>query len=170
LATKSGRPIGRAGCAAGPRATRRRNLAVGVSVGGQIAMVKAAPKRKIVIVDDDRPTREMLQTALELEGYDTTQAANGLRLLSILHIDRPDVVLLDVMMSWIDGFELCRSIKQNDELRHIPIIFISGKVTDDDVQRGFACGAIDYFKKPLDMERLLQRIREIVEHPNLGSV
>ena len=120
-------------------------------------------RRRIVIVDDDRPTREMLQTALELEGYQTELAANGLRLISILHIDRPMLVILDVMMSWIDGFELCRSIKRNPELRNIPIIFISGKTDDLDVQRGMDCGALDYFKKPLDVVRLLARIRAIAD-------
>lgn len=118
-------------------------------------------RRKVIIVDDDRPTREMLETALALDGYETELAANGLRLISMLHIDRPDAILLDVMMSWIDGFELCRSIKRNDEFRDIPVIFISGKTGDEDIARGLACGAVDYFKKPLDMERLLTRIREL---------
>src|SRR3954471_13264574 len=70
-------------------------------------------KRKITIVDDDRDTREMLTLALELEGFEVTEAANGLRLISTLHVDKPDAILLDVMMSWIDGFELCKAIKRN---------------------------------------------------------
>lgn len=115
-----------------------------------------------MIVDDDRPTREMLQTALELAGYDTILAANGLRLISTLHVDRPDLILLDVMMSWIDGFELCRSIKKNQEFSGIPLIFISGKKSEEDVQTGLACGALDYFTKPLDMERLLSRIESVL--------
>lgn len=122
-------------------------------------------RQKIVIVDDDRPTREMLQTALELAGYDTILAANGLRLISMMHVDRPDLILLDVMMSWIDGFELCRAIKRNDEFRGIPLVFISGKKGEEDVKRGLECGAIDYFTKPLDMERLLARIEEILGPP-----
>jgi DNA-binding response OmpR family regulator len=117
---------------------------------------------KIAIVDDDRDTREMLQTALELVGYETALAPNGLRLISLLHVDRPDLILLDVMMSWIDGFELARSIKQNAAFREIPLIFISGKKGDEDIKRGFECGALDYFTKPLDMERLLQRIEEVL--------
>jgi DNA-binding response OmpR family regulator len=116
----------------------------------------------VVIVDDDRPTREMLQTAFELAGYEITTAANGLRLISILHVDRPDLILLDVMMSWIDGFELAKSIKKNDEFKDIPLIFISGKKGEEDIQRGLACGAVDYFTKPLDMERLLDRIQGIL--------
>lgn len=124
----------------------------------------AAPaKRKIIIVDDDRETREMLTLALELEGYEVSQATNGLRLISTLHVDRPDLILLDVMMSWIDGFELCRSIKKNEEFRDIPVIFISAKKTQADVQRGLEAGAVDYFPKPLDVEKLARRIRELLE-------
>jgi DNA-binding response OmpR family regulator len=121
------------------------------------------PRRvKVVIVDDDRDTREMLTLALELEGFEVASAANGLRLISSLHVDRPDIILLDVMMSWIDGFELCRSIKKNEEFRDIPVIFISARKTGEDVQRGLAAGASDYYTKPVDIERLTARIREIL--------
>ncbi|HCF60740.1 MAG TPA: response regulator, partial [Myxococcales bacterium] len=102
----------------------------------------------MLIVDDDRDTREMLMLALDLEGYDVEQAANGLRLVSSLRVDRPDLVLLDVMMSWIDGFELCRSIKKNEELRDIPIVFVSARKGGEDVRRGLEAGAADYFTKP----------------------
>ena len=120
-------------------------------------------KPKVIIVDDDRDTREMLTLALELEGFDVGQAANGLRLISAMHVDRPDVILLDVMMSWIDGFELCRAIKQNPSFHDIPVIFISARKSDEDERAGRAAGAIDYFAKPLDMDRLIARIREILQ-------
>jgi len=126
-------------------------------------------QRKVIIVDDDRPTREMLETALELEGYAIELAANGLRLISMLHIDRPDVILLDVMMSWIDGFELCRSIKKNEEFRDIPVVFISGKTSEEDIARGLDCGAVDYFKKPIEMDRLLSRLRELTAQSGSGT-
>ena len=66
------------------------------------------------------------------------------------------------MMSWIDGFELCRAVKKNDEFRDIPVIFISAKKTASDIRTGMASGAIDYFSKPIDMERLLSRIAALV--------
>jgi len=122
----------------------------------------AERRPKVTIVDDDRDTREMLTLALDLEGYDVTQAANGIRLISSLHVDRPDVILLDVMMSWIDGFELCRSIKKNDEFKDIPVIFISARKTPEDVQKGIAAGAADYFTKPVDIEKLIARINQFV--------
>jgi CheY-like chemotaxis protein len=93
-------------------------------------------KPKVIIVDDDRDTREMLTLALELEGFDVGQAANGLRLISAMHVDRPDVILLDVMMSWIDGFELCRAIKKNPTFGDIPVIFISARKSADDERAG----------------------------------
>jgi len=124
-----------------------------------------AGRKKIIIVDDDRETREMLKMALELEGYDISLAANGLRLISTLHVDRPDLILLDVMMSWIDGFELCRAVKKNDEFRDIPVIFISAKKTAQDIRTGLAAGAADYFSKPIDMERLLAKIASLIGPP-----
>jgi DNA-binding response OmpR family regulator len=123
---------------------------------------EAPPRPQIIIVDDDRDTREMLTLALDLEGFEVRTAANGLRLISAMHVDRPDVILLDIMMSWIDGFELCRAIKQNPSFADIPVIFISARKSDEDERAGRAAGAIDYFAKPLDIERLVERIREIL--------
>src|SRR5205814_5694477 len=116
-----------------------------------------AARKKIIIVDDDRETREMLKMALELEGYEVTQAANGLRLISSLHVDRPDLILLDVNMSWIDGFELCRAVRKNGDFKDIPVIFVSARTTASDVKRGRECGAADYFTKPVDMPVLVAR-------------
>jgi DNA-binding response OmpR family regulator len=79
-----------------------------------------------------------------------------------MHVDRPDVILLDVMMSWIDGFELCRAIKKNPSFMEIPVIFISARKTPEDERAGREAGAIDYFPKPLDMDGLVSRIREIL--------
>jgi DNA-binding response OmpR family regulator len=124
--------------------------------------MSSGSRPKVIIVDDDRDTREMLTLALDLEGFDVGQAANGLRLISAMHVDRPDVILLDVMMSWIDGFELCRAIKKNPSFTEIPVIFISARKTVDDERSGLEAGAIEYFTKPLDMDRLIARMREIL--------
>jgi DNA-binding response OmpR family regulator len=120
-------------------------------------------KPKVTIVDDDRDTREMMTLALELEGFEVTQAANGLRLISAMHVDRPDVILLDVMMSWIDGFELCRAIKKNPTFGDIPVVFISARKSPEDERTGREAGAVDYFTKPLDVDRLIERIRRLLE-------
>jgi DNA-binding response OmpR family regulator len=119
-------------------------------------------RRKVIIVDDDRDTREMLTLALSLEGYDVSEAANGLRLISSLHVDRPDLVILDVMMSWIDGFELCRSIKKNDQFKDIPVLFLSARKSGDDQRRGLEAGACEYFTKPVQVDKLIARVRELI--------
>jgi len=120
------------------------------------------PKPRVIIVDDDRDTREMLTMALELEGFAVSQAANGLRLISAMHVDRPDVILLDVMMSWIDGFELCRAIKRNPTFAEIPVIFISARRSPEDERTGLEAGALAYLSKPIEMDRLVGRLREVL--------
>lgn len=121
----------------------------------------SAEKPKVIIVDDDRETREMLATALELDGIEVAQAANGLRLITSLHLSRPDVILLDVNMSWIDGFELCRAVRRNEQFRDIPVIFVSARTSKEDLERGRECGADDYFVKPVDLDKLIGRVKEL---------
>jgi DNA-binding response OmpR family regulator len=120
------------------------------------------PKPKVTIVDDDRDTREMLSFALESEGFEVNAAANGLRLISSLQLKRPDVILMDVNMSWIDGFELCKAVKKNEQFRDIPVVFISGRGDTEDWRRGLEAGAADYLVKPLDLTALIQRLRELI--------
>lgn len=115
----------------------------------------------IAVVDDDIEVREALQDAFTDAGYRVELAANGLRLVSALQVDRPDVIVLDVMMSWIDGFELCRALKRNPEFSDIPVVFISGRTSKADQQQGLDCGAVAYFPKPIDLGALLDRVREI---------
>ncbi|HME91179.1 MAG TPA: response regulator, partial [Myxococcaceae bacterium] len=91
-------------------------------------------KPKIIIVDDDRETRELLALALQMEDFEVTQAANGLRLISTLHVDQPDLILHDVNMSRIDGFELCRAVRKNEDFHNIPVIFISARSSAADVK------------------------------------
>lgn len=123
-----------------------------------------ASAKRIVIVDDDRAVRDRLQQILEKDGYLVAPAPSGLRLLSLLEVDRPDIILLDVAMSWIDGFELCRAMKRNEAYRNIPVVFISGRSAETDIRTGLECGAADYFVKPLDTLRLLERLHELVPH------
>jgi len=121
------------------------------------------PRRSAIIVADDRDTREMLAMALEIEGYEVTQAANGVKLISSLHVHRPDILLLDVNMSWIDGFELCRAVRRNEQFRTLPVLFVSARKARSDVEAGLASGADGYFTKPVDFDALLGRMRELVD-------
>jgi DNA-binding response OmpR family regulator len=125
---------------------------------------RALGVRTIMVVDDDRSTREMLSLLLETEGFRVQAAGNGLRLLSTLHVDRPDAIVLDVRMSWIDGIALCTALKRNHAFAHIPVILISGCGDPGQRARGRDAGADDYFVKPLDGSRLVARLREAFEH------
>jgi DNA-binding response OmpR family regulator len=116
----------------------------------------------VAVVDDDVDVREALEDAFAAAGFRVKLAANGLRLVSALQVDRPDVIVLDVMMSWIDGFELCRALKRNRLFCDIPVVFVSGKTSRVDIERGLACGAEDYFPKPVDLTALIDRCRELV--------
>jgi len=122
----------------------------------------SSAKPKIIIVDDDRETRELLAMALQMEDFEVAQAANGLRLISTLQVDQPDLILLDVNMSWIDGFELCRAVRKNEDFKDIPVIFISARSSSADVKRGIEAGAADYFTKPIELQTLIARIKELI--------
>jgi DNA-binding response OmpR family regulator len=126
-------------------------------------------KPKVIIVDDDRETREMMALALRQEGFEVSQAANGLRLISTLHVDRPDVILMDVNMSWIDGFELCRAVRSSEEFSGIPVVFVSGRSANADVKRGMECGASDYFTKPVELPTLIARLRQLADDPGAAA-
>jgi DNA-binding response OmpR family regulator len=117
--------------------------------------------RHIAIADDDRDTRDLLKLTLAERGYAVTVVPNGLRLLAALQIDKPGLVILDVNMSWIDGFELCRGMKRNPEYKDIPVIFISGKTSEADVARGLACGAVGYLKKPFTLNELMTQVEAV---------
>jgi DNA-binding response OmpR family regulator len=117
----------------------------------------------VAVVDDDREVREYLAEILRRAGYDVALAANGLRLVSALQVDRPDLILLDVNMSWIDGFELCRALKKNPEWQEIPVVFVSGRTAPADIEEGLACGAVAFLPKPIDGRALIARVRELVQ-------
>ena len=118
-------------------------------------------KPRVVIVDDDRDTRELLATALEMDGFEVDKVANGLRLISSLKVNRPDLIVLDVNMSWIDGFELCRAVRSNREFAGIPVMFVSGRASREDREKGFEVGGDDYFVKPVQLDELIHRAHEL---------
>jgi DNA-binding response OmpR family regulator len=146
--------------------TREAAEARGSGTKYSAAMMRGVSRRGLVaVVDDDREVREYLAETLHRAGYEVALAPNGLRLVSALQVDRPDLILLDVNMSWIDGFDLCRALKRNPLFTQIPVVFVSGRTASDDVAEGLQCGAVDYFGKPIDGPALLARIDELVQTP-----
>ena len=123
-----------------------------------------ANRPQIIVADDDPEMREWLENLLEKEGYEVLLLPSGLDLAqSIASLPNlPNLIVLDVMMSWIGGFELCRALKANPLFAEIPIVFVSGKSAQNDIQEGMEAGAIGYFPKPIDSHSFLTKIREIV--------
>ena len=113
----------------------------------------------ILIVDDAPANLELLRKLMTEQGYQTYVAPSGERALAIAQRAQPDLILLDVMMPDMDGFETCRHLKQNPLTQRIPVIFMSARTDTDDVVAGFDIGAVDYIAKPLRMAEVCARVR-----------
>jgi DNA-binding response OmpR family regulator len=114
---------------------------------------------KLLIVEDDTDTAEMLNIFFQSEGYDTRTIAWGEEAVEVCHKDPPDVVLLDVRLPDIDGFEVCRRLRDSFATAHIPIVFLTEKNRQVDKITGLEIGAIDYITKPFDVRELKFRVR-----------
>ena len=113
---------------------------------------------RILIVDDTPANVQVLQGLLKDKGYQLSVATNGQQALDALERVRPDLILLDVMMPVMDGFETCKRLKGNAAWREIPVIFLTGKTDTTDIVAGFELGAVDYVSKPFNAHELLARI------------
>ncbi len=121
------------------------------------AIAMSGAKRPNVLVVDDSPTvRTVLSEVLERRGYRTYLAESGMEALTRIQETMPDLVLLDVTMPHLDGFKICRVLKDNDLTAHVPVVFLSGKDGFLDKVRGRMAGAADYLAKPVAEETLLQ--------------
>ena len=114
---------------------------------------------RILIVEDAPANIQALSAILKAESYQISVAINGRQALDVLDRVRPDLILLDVMMPEMDGFETCQRIKQSTAWREIPIIFLTAKTETADIVRGFELGAVDYVAKPFNAHELLARVR-----------
>ena len=112
----------------------------------------------VLIVDDTLKNIQVLGTILKNKGYNILVAQNGKQALSIAQSNRPDLILLDVMMPEIDGFETCKHLKGMDTTKDIPVIFLTAKVEEADTIKGFEVGGVDYITKPFKSSELLARV------------
>jgi CheY-like chemotaxis protein len=110
---------------------------------------------KILIAEDERDIRELISFTLEYEGYDVIVTANGEDALEMVYKERPDLVLLDVRMPRMDGYEVCRRIVNDVTIQHIPVAFISAKGQQSEIDEGMGAGAVDYLLKPFSRDQLL---------------
>lgn len=116
-------------------------------------------EKPLVLVVDDVPRNvQVIASYLSKDGYDIAAATNGTEAVNMTKKIEPDLILLDVMMPGMDGFETCRQIKEKPKVRDIPIIFLTAKVETEDVVAGFDAGGVDYITKPFNPRELLARV------------
>jgi putative two-component system response regulator len=121
----------------------------------------------VLVVDDQIGNLEALSQALEPLGYDVWQAADGETALILAHDRQPDVILLDVVMPGIDGYEVCRRLKEDEETRLLPVVFLTGLDSREARLRGLDVGATDFLSKPFDLVELEVRVRNLVSFRRL---
>jgi two-component system, sensor histidine kinase and response regulator len=117
----------------------------------------------ILIVDDVLNNLQITAKILKESGYTFSLAQDGKSALALLENEMPDLILLDIMMPGIDGFEVCRRIKEIDKLKDIPIIFLTAKNQTEDLVEGFKAGGVDYITKPFNRDELLIRVNTHLE-------
>lgn len=117
----------------------------------------------IMIVDDNIKNLELAVTLLQLYKYEIAVANSGKEAIEILNEVTPDLILLDIMMPEMDGYEVCKTIKSNPKYKNIPVLFLTAKSETEDIVKGFEAGGVDFIKKPFKQEELLIRIKNHLE-------
>jgi CheY-like chemotaxis protein len=117
---------------------------------------------KILIAEDERDIRDLIVFTLTYGKHEVVALSNGEEVLECTRREQPDLILLDVRMPRMTGYEACRRLKADPTLRHIPVIFLSAKGQEAEVQTGLEAGAAEYILKPFSPDQLNKRISEIL--------
>ena len=117
---------------------------------------------KILIAEDERDIRELITFTLKYAGHEVHQAANGEESVSMARDVMPDLIMMDVRMPKMTGYEACRLLKADEKVKHIPVVFLSAKGQETEIQTGLEVGATDYILKPFAPDQLIKRVSEIL--------
>jgi two-component system, OmpR family, alkaline phosphatase synthesis response regulator PhoP len=124
---------------------------------------------KVLVVEDEADVAEMIRYNLGKEGYDVRLSASGTDALRQAKEARPDVILLDIMVPQLNGWEICRRLKQDRDTQAIPVIMVTGRVEEGDKVLGFEMGADDYVTKPFSPRELVARVRAVARRGRPGD-
>ena len=116
--------------------------------------------KKILVVDDEVDLVKTIQFALEAEGYQVLVSYNGEDALNQSRKEKPDLILLDLMLPKLDGYKVCRLLKFDEQYKHIPIMMLTAKTQQKDRLLGMETGADEYITKPFDMEALIEKVKK----------
>ena len=135
-----------------------------VSLNDFRELKKSITTMTILVVDDDETMRGALKRVLEHENYRVLLAEDGISLSKILESTRFDLILLDINLPWIDGYELCRVIKSHYRLKNVPLIMVSARKTKEDIDKGFffQSGCDEYVTKPFDIAHITTTINKVL--------
>lgn len=117
---------------------------------------------KILVVDDNLNNIRLLTDILEDENFTVYTADNGAAVLAMVHKLKPDVILLDIMMPGLDGFEVCKLLKNDFDIKDIPVIMVTAKTEGIDIKKSLGMGAFDYIKKPIDEIEVIARVQSAI--------
>ncbi|MBS1734028.1 MAG: response regulator [Bacteroidetes bacterium] len=117
---------------------------------------------KILVVDDDPYILMSLEFLMRKNGFDVMVARNGTEALDLVEKQLPDLVLLDIMMPDVDGYEICRYIKKSSRLKNTKVVFVSAKSKESDIQKSYELGASLYITKPFSTRELLKQVKELL--------
>lgn len=134
-----------------------------VDLGSFRDLKKKETPRNILVIEDDETMRNALKRIFEADGMNVKTAADGTQLSVVLDDNPIDLIILDIGLPWINGLELAKLLKEHEDLKHIPLIFISGKTTELDVKRGFDAGADDYIKKPFEIDKMKKTVHTLLK-------
>lgn len=121
---------------------------------------------KILVVDDDEAINELIKINLELLGYDTISAKDGIQGFTLAKQEIPDLIILDVMMPEVDGYTVAKRVRENSQTKDIPILMLTAMGQLEDKVKGFDIGVDDYLVKPFEMEELKVRVRALLKRSN----
>ncbi len=125
---------------------------------------------KILIVEDEPQINRLIELVLQSDGfYNIKKSFDGAKALEIIKTNKPDLILLDIMLPSIDGFALCKLIKEDEYLKSIQVIMLTAKKMEKDILEGFESGAVDYISKPFSNKILLARVKAHLNNINFSS-
>ncbi len=125
--------------------------------------------QRILVVDDEKGIQEIVSQALKRRGYETLNAADGDTALDMAFTAKPDLIILDLMLPRMDGWEVCRRLKSNKETASIPIIMLTARREETDLVEGLDLGADDYIKKPFSLAELTARVGAILRRVQIAD-
>jgi DNA-binding response OmpR family regulator len=121
--------------------------------------------KRILLADDEEDIKTVVTMFLESQGYEVLTAFDGLDALEKTRTEKPDLILLDIMMPVLDGYEVCKRLKEDATMSNIPILILSAAAHVESVDRGLKAGAKDYIVKPFEPEKLLEKIEQVIGRP-----